>query len=452
MPIEPSVVEGALQIVKYCLGLAPNQQLVILADESTIEPSVALAEAADALGVAQTVFLVPISVQRRIPAQVDLSWLIQKAAREARAILTCVNARPSCLPFRQRILETHWTAHTRIGHMPGVTCEILKLANVDFGQLVRNCSCVETVLARGRTLEFVSRDRSGQAHSLTADIGGWERLPVASDGLINDGAWGNVPSGETYIAPIEGTAEGTIVINGSIPGMVINTDSELVLTFERGRLTRVEPAGSPATRWLYETQINKAQAAGDLEWSNLAEIGIGLNPAVTRLSGNMLFDEKAGGTAHIALGTNVYMGGMVYSTIHCDMVVRQPTLLVDGKVLLKEGILTYSEPVWHDRHTEVSLEDSLLRVAERVARSGVQARSAPDGRLQRVLRPEPGRLSACFVGDSQTSQFAQALYALIPAQDDGVRITELAGQANMDVDLARRVLHILHSYDLVRVI
>ena len=64
MPIEPSVVEGALQIVKHCLGLAPNQQLVILADESTIEPSVALAEAADALGVAQTVFLVPISVQR----------------------------------------------------------------------------------------------------------------------------------------------------------------------------------------------------------------------------------------------------------------------------------------------------------------------------------------------------------------------------------------------------
>ena len=104
MPVDPSVAEGARQIVQNCLGLTPNQQLVIFVDESTIEAGVALAEAADSLGIAQTVFLVPVSVQRRIPAKVDLSWLIQKAAREARAILTCVNASPDCLPFRQRIM------------------------------------------------------------------------------------------------------------------------------------------------------------------------------------------------------------------------------------------------------------------------------------------------------------------------------------------------------------
>ncbi len=452
MPMEHAIVVGARQIVQHCLGLAPNQQLVIFVDETTIEPGVALAEAADALGISQTVFLVPVSVQRRIPGDRDLSWLAQTAAREARAILTCVTADPECLPFRQRILETHWTAHTRIGHMPGASSEVLKLANVDFEQLVRSCWCVEIALARGRTLEFVSYDRNGVAHSLTADIGGWERLPVASDGVINDGAWGNVPSGETYIAPIEGTAEGTIVVNGSIPGLVIDPSTELVLSFEGGRLIRVEPADGPAARWLYETQINKAQAAGDLEWSNLAEIGIGLNPAVTSLTGNMLFDEKAAGTAHIALGTNVYMGGMVYSSIHCDMVTRLPSILIDGKPLLDRGNLRYLEAAWHDRHSEVSLKDSPLREADHVARSGVQAMTAPDGRLQRMLRPEPGRLSACFVGDSQTSQFANTLYTLIPAEDNGLPIEELIGQANMDAALARRVLHILKSYDLIRVL
>ena len=449
--MEPSVLSGARQIVQHCLRLAPNQQLVIFVDESTIEPGVALAEAADALGISQTVFLVPVSVQRRIPTETDLSWLSQKSAREARAILTCVNARPECLPFRQRILETHWTAHTRIGHMPGATSEILKLANVDFEQLVRDCWRAEIALARGRTLEFVSYDRAGMAHSLTADIGGWERLPVASDGVINDGAWGNVPSGETYIAPIQGTAAGSIVVNGSIPGLVIDPSTEMTLTFERGRLVQAEPAGGPTAGWLYVSQINKAQAAGDLEWSNLAEIGIGLNPAVTRLTGNMLFDEKAAGTAHIALGANVYMGGMVYSSIHCDMVTRQPSILVDGKVLLERGDLRYSEAAWHDRHAEVSLVDSPLRGAVRVARSGVQARTAPDGRLQRILRPEPGRLSACFVGDSQTAQFANTLYTLMPADDNGLPLEELVGQANMDIDLGRRVLHILESYDLIRV-
>jgi hypothetical protein len=441
----------ARQIVQNCLGLTPNQQLVIFVDESTIEAGVALAEAADSLGIAQTVFLVPVSVQRRIPANVDLSWLIQKAAREARAILTCVNASPDCLPFRQRILETHWTAHTRIGHMPGVSLEVLALANVDCEKLVRDCWCVEVVLARGTTLELVSYDMAGRAHHLTADIGGWERLPVASDGVIRDGAWGNVPSGETYIAPVEGTAEGTFVVNGSMPGLVIKPGAELILTFERGRLVRLEPAGTPAAAWLTSTQIDKARAAGDLEWSNLAEIGVGLNPAVTSLTGNMLFDEKAAGTAHIALGTNIYMGGMVYSSIHCDLVTRQPTLLVDGHVLLDRGNLRYSESVWSDCQAKVSLDGSELREAARVARSGVQAQTAPDGRLQRVLRPEPGRLSACYVGDAQTARFANTLYGLLPDDERGLSVDSLTRQANMDADLVRRVLHVMKNYDLIRV-
>ena len=81
MPIEPSVVEGAQQIVKHCLGLAPNQQLVIFADESTIEPSVALAEAADALGVSQTVFLVPMMV---FPTAMALSGVVRLLVRALR--------------------------------------------------------------------------------------------------------------------------------------------------------------------------------------------------------------------------------------------------------------------------------------------------------------------------------------------------------------------------------
>jgi leucyl aminopeptidase (aminopeptidase T) len=448
---EPSVLSGAKRVIQRCVGLEPGQQLVIFVDESTIEPGVALAEAADTLGISQTVFLVPISAQRRVPAEADLSWLIQKAAREARAILTCVNATPDCLQFRQRILETHWTAHTRIGHMPGASLEVLALADVDFDELVTHCSCMEIAMARGQQIELISYAADGRPNRLTADIGGWERLPVASDGVVRDGAWGNVPSGETYIAPVEGSAKGTIVINGSIPGRVIEPGEELTLSFQWGRLAQIEPSDGPLARWLQETQIAKAQAAGDLEWSQLAEIGIGLNPAVTELTGNMLLDEKAAGTAHIALGSNAFMGGMVYSTIHCDMITLLPTIAIDGEVVVERGELRYMQAAWHERYDEVSLEGSPLRGAIRVSRSGVQARRFSDGRLQRVLRPEPGRLSTCFVGDSQTAQFASTLYTLIPPEGDGVLIEELARQANLDPELTRRVLHVLKSYELVRV-
>jgi hypothetical protein len=451
MPTEPSVLSGARQIVQQCLGLEPNQQLVIFLDETTVEPATAIAEAAESLGVSHTALLVPVAVQRRIPLQSDLSLLAQGVAREARAILTCVNSTPECLPFRQRILETHWTARTRIGHMPGATAGVLKLADVDFEQLVADCWCMEVAMARGRTLELVSYAADDSAHKLVADIGGWERLPVASDGVISDGAWGNVPSGETYIAPLEGSAEGSVVVNGSIPGLVIEPNAEMVLTFERGRLARADPAGGPASTWLHETQIAKAQAAGDANWSNLAEIGVGMNQAVRKLTGNMLFDEKAAGTAHIALGSNAFMGGTVQASIHCDMVTRQPSLLIDGKLVVDRGSLHYVSSEWHEHHADVTLEDSPLGTAAQVARSGIQAGESSDGRLQRVLRPEPGRVSGCFVGDGRTAQLARSLYGLMPDEGDWLAVDDLARRAGMEDDLARRLLHVMWRYDLVQV-
>jgi hypothetical protein len=449
-PSETSIQGCARQIVERCLGLRPSQQLVIFVDETTIEPGVAIAEAAESLGVWQTVILVPTAIQRRIPGEGDLSFAAQRAAREARAILTCVNALPECLPFRERILETHWTAHTKIGHMPGASLQVLKLADVDLEQLAANCQCVETAMARGKRLELISYAADGTQHYLTADIGGWERLPVASDGIIGDGAWGNVPSGETYIAPMEGTGEGIIVINGSIPGLVMEPDQEMVLRFEWGRLTRIEPADGPAARWLHETQISKAQARGDLQWSTLAEIGVGTNPAVERLTGNMLLDEKAAGTAHIALGSNTFMGGMVDASIHCDMVTRGPTIRIDDKVVVERGRLACVESEWHEHYSQVSLKVSPLRVATRVARSGVQADRSADGRLQRVLRPEPGRLSACFVGGPETARMAHTLYAVLPDEGDGMPLEELARRTQMDAQVARRVLHVLWQYDLIK--
>ncbi len=238
MPGEPPFRSGARKIVQACLDLEPNQQFVIFADETTIEPAVVIAEAAESVGVLHTVIVVPVSTQHRIPLERDLSYLTQEAAREARAILTCVNSSPECLPFRQRILETHWTARTRIGHMPGATLEVLEMANADLEQLVIDCGCMEIAMARGKKLELTSYAADGSPHTLSADIGGWERLPVASDGVIRDGAWGNVPSGETYIAPMEGTGEGSVVINGSIPGLVIEPGAELGSPL---------PVGSPGT-------------------------------------------------------------------------------------------------------------------------------------------------------------------------------------------------------------
>ncbi len=446
---DPDSHAGARQLVRRCLGLEPGQQLVILADETTVEAAMAIAAAAESLLVPHTTILVPAAVQRRIPLQSDLSLLAQGAVREARAILVCVNGAPDCQPFREWFLETNWTARTRIGHMPGANLDALKLAEVDCDRLVSDCHDLEVALARGQTLELITRTAAGATHRLEADIGGWQRLPVASDGIITDGAWGNVPSGETYIAPLEGTATGSIVVDGSIPGLVIGPGQEIILHFQYGRLSRMEPEDGPVARHLAETQIRHAKAVGDLDWGNLAEIGVGLNPAVESLTGNMLLDEKAAGTAHVALGSSFFLGGTVQASIHCDLVTRGAGLLVDGKTVVEGGRLAYSEGDWHEHYKNVPVASSPWFSARQVARSGIQAVAAPDGRLQRLLRSQPGRVSACFVGEQKTALLARDLYDWLPPTGEWVAIDRLASRAGMSAGVARRVLHIMADYDLV---
>lgn len=71
---------------------------------------------------------------------------------------------------------------------------------------------------------------------------------------------------------------------------------------------------------------------------NVAELGIGTNDRA-RITGNVLEDEKAIGTAHIAFGDNKSMGGTVRVASHLDGVILSPTVLIDGKPVLEGGEL-----------------------------------------------------------------------------------------------------------------
>lgn len=333
--------------------------------------------------------------------------------------------------------------------MPGANLQVLEMANADFDRLISDCHNLELAMARGKTLEFISFASDGEQHRLKVDIGGWERLPVSSDGVIEDGVWGNVPSGETYIAPIEGSGEGSVVINGSIPGLVIQQGREILLTFAKGCLSKIEPEDNPTAQWLQLTQIQKALGKGDSNWSNLAEIGIGTNLAVKHLTGNMLFDEKCLSTAHLALGLNTFMGGTTKASIHCDMVVREPTIIIDGKTILGRGKLQFVELEWRENYEMISLEGSLAKEAQEACRTGTQSDS--HGKcLQRVLRSEPGRVSACFVGDDNTSRLAYALYSNLSSESEWISIKRLAKQSKIDEETARKVLLVVQEYDLVR--
>ena len=140
-------------------------------------------------------------------------------------------------------------------------------------------------------------------------------------------AFGNLPAGETYIAPVEDSAEGVLVIDKCLPGTLLTEPVRVV--FEKGRVTQVDGgAGAEFFRNAFDQHGESARV--------VAELGIGTNP-MARLQGNIITDEKVLGTVHVAVGRNDFLGGKNVATIHIDGVIGQPTLEIDGKTVIENG-------------------------------------------------------------------------------------------------------------------
>ncbi|WP_404455357.1 aminopeptidase [Virgibacillus necropolis] len=155
------------------------------------------------------------------------------------------------------------------------------------------------------------RISTGDGYMLTIPIESREGIP--STGVFHDrAASGNLPSGEAYIAPIESKSEGKIEISGSIAGIGL-VDEPVILTIEQGRL--IDATGVMGEKLL--------SILGDGDGRLLCELGIGTNHAA-RLTGNILEDEKAYNTIHIAFGSNHTFGGNIKTDVHIDCVTKEP--------------------------------------------------------------------------------------------------------------------------------
>jgi leucyl aminopeptidase (aminopeptidase T) len=88
--------------------------------------------------------------------------------------------------------------------------------------------------------------------------------------------------------------------------------------------------GDAEARVLEDT-LTRAEKRAKHPWGirRIGEIGIGINPRAS-LAGTTLINEKVLGTAHVALGSNVWFGGSIFAISHYDQVFRNPTLYIDG--------------------------------------------------------------------------------------------------------------------------
>ena len=155
----------------------------------------------------------------------------------------------------------------------------------------------------------------------------------ALHGLAREpGSYMAPPDIEAGTAPVEGSTDGTVVIDGDFLFMGQGpVGSPVALHFREGRLVGSE--GVEASRLL-----DMMASCQDERMTNLAEVSVGLNPK-GRICGVPMETESTLGSAHIALGNSIAYGGTVAARAHLDCVMQSATLILDDRPVLIEGVL-----------------------------------------------------------------------------------------------------------------
>lgn len=220
----------------------------------------------------------------------------------------------------------------RIASMPGFTVEMLepdgpmavdykKVAEISkrLAEVLSGKEVVRVMDKRGTDISFIIK---GRVWGL--DIGIYSKK----------GAWGNLPAGEVYIAPLEGKTTGKFVVPR---GWYPNLKEDMVIYVKNGLVEKIEGGGQVGEN------LNKLLGISEklvedryVSRRNIAELGIGTNPNAKRPD-NILEAEKIMGTIHIAIGDNAHIGGKIKSDIHEDFIIPNPTVYANGLLVMKDG-------------------------------------------------------------------------------------------------------------------
>jgi leucyl aminopeptidase (aminopeptidase T) len=312
-----------------CLAVKAGERFQALVDEPFADVGVRLCDAALTAGAASAAcIVVPDSARPLLGAYEPF---VASLAETDAVCFWFVNVYDGEFAgFRKPLYRRAIEAGTRIafgGHMDHSILEHEMAA--DYGALR------ELTAQLGERLTGSARVRvtTPGGTDCTFDVTGREWK--LDDGVLDQpGAFGNLPAGEAFVAPLATGADGVCVIDRSIAlGGVGLVDEPIRLTFERGRIVSVEGGRSAeATR----AAIAEAGAGADV----VAELGIGTN-AGARVTGSVITDEKVLGTAHVAFGDNASgsYGGDNRATIHVDGVMADATVEADGVVVMRTGVL-----------------------------------------------------------------------------------------------------------------
>jgi hypothetical protein len=185
-----------------------------------------------------------------------------------------------------------------------------------------------------------------------------------------------------------------------------------------------------------------------LNYSNFAELGIGINEQIRTLTGRALLDEKCSETIHVAIGANHGYGGTVKSGVHEDFVTWRPSLLVDGQSVIEGGKRSYSRDFWRENIQSVTSDKDLGPSVLLGRSASIRCEDTNDGTLKVRRAVSSGRLCLYTVGDEATSKILGHVYRCLPPPGFNVSLDEIIDHLTVEVKLGGE--QILRAITLLR--
>ena len=319
MPTIEEMMTGARKLVGQCTSVKSGENVLIVADRGMTPIAEAISIAARERG-AEPVIAV---IDQRASDSTEPPRPVAEAMKASDVVFSAVGISIT----HTRAVKDAVAAGSRAIVLTAVSEEMMVHGGLeaDFDQVKVTCRAVGARMARARDVRITSdlgTDLSFRVEGRRVNV-----MPC----VVAPGEFSPAPTAEVNFSPIEGTANGMIVADASIPYLGIGLlKAPVRFTVRDGFIVEIE-GGDPE-------QVATLKAAwekqADPNVYNVAEMGIGMNPKC-RFTGIMLEDEGVLGSIHIGTGTNITLGGTVKAKSHYDLIMAKPTLFLDGEVLIE---------------------------------------------------------------------------------------------------------------------
>ena len=328
IPFDPEYAQGAVNAVRVCLRVRPEEQVCVITDEATVEIAAAIVHELETLGAPYRAWVLEELAERPLT---DLPRKILDDLETCQVSIFAVQAQTRELRSRIQMTEVVNRRQIRHAHMVNINRQImLEGMRADFQKVDRLSAKVIAMVRKAKQV----RATTAAGTDLTADLNPNYRW-LKTSGIITPEKWGNLPGGEIFTTP--GEVNGTFVIDGVVGDYLCAKfgslqENPLTVRMKGNRLTEAHSENRELENdfWKYTHTDENSDRVG--------EFAIGTNIDLKEVIGQILQDEKYPGV-HIAFGNpyGAHTGADWDSTTHIDVVGRKFNIWVDDEQIMREG-------------------------------------------------------------------------------------------------------------------